>query len=159
MIVKGPYLFRGYLDEALNAAAFDEDGFFRTGDLGFIDEDGYVTLTGRLKDLIIRKGENISPLEVESVLTLHPKVAEAAVVGVPDQERGEMAVAFVVPCDLSDPLTFGEMASHLRTAGLAQYKVPERLETVENLPKNTMNKVMKSELAQMAAARLAPASD
>src|SRR5699024_7814868 len=141
-----PYLFRGYLDEDLNSGAFDEDGFFRTGDLGFIDEDGYVTLTGLLKDLIIRKGENISPLEVESLLTLHPKIAETAVVGVPDQERGELAVAFLVPHDLTDPLSFDEMMSHLLVSGLAQYKVPERLRTVLNLPKNTMNKVIKSEL-------------
>ena len=150
IIVKGPYLFAGYVDADLNDAAFDADGFFKTGDLGFVDEDGYVKLTGRLKDLIIRKGENISPMEIEGLLTRHERIAEAAVVGVPDDERGEMAVAFVVLREGASSLTFEEMNQHLHDSGLARYKQPERLEIVDALPKNAMNKVVKAELARRA---------
>lgn len=150
IIVKGPYLFRGYVDAELNETAFDADGFFRTGDLGFVDADGYVKLTGRLKDLIIRKGENISPMEIEGLLTRHERIAEAAVVGVPDDERGEMAVAFVVLREGASGLTFEEMSQHLHESGLARYKRPERLEIVDALPKNAMNKVVKAELARWA---------
>ena len=93
---KAPQMMRGYLDAALDEAAFDEDGWFRTGDLGVIDEDGYVRITGRLKDVIIRKGENVSAQEVEDLLYEHEQVADVAVIGLPDDERGEMVCAVVV---------------------------------------------------------------
>jgi cyclohexanecarboxylate-CoA ligase len=94
--LRGPMLFKGYTDPALNEAeAFDEDGRFRTGDLGHVRPDGHVTLTGRVKDIIIRKGENISAKEVEDVLYAHPKVGDVAVIGLPDRERGERVCAVV----------------------------------------------------------------
>jgi cyclohexanecarboxylate-CoA ligase len=144
--VKGPQVLRGYLDPALDAEAFDEEGWFRTGDLGTVDADGNVTITGRLKDVIIRKGENISAKEVEDLLFPHPKVADVAVVGLPDEERGEMACAIVVTAPGSDPLTFDEMRDHLLGAGLITRKLPERLELVDALPRNPAGKIVKFEL-------------
>lgn len=144
--VKGAQVTKGYLDPALNAAAFDEDGWFRTGDLGTADADGNITITGRLKDVIIRKGENISAKEVEDLLFTHPKVAEVSVVGMPDSERGEMAVAVVVAAKPDDPPTFDDMAEHLRSAGLITRKWPERLEVVGALPRNPAGKVLKYEI-------------
>ena len=82
--MKGPQVMRGYLDSTLDADAFDEEGFFRTGDLGVLDEEGYVVVTGRLKDVIIRHGENISAKEVEDLVYQHTSVADVAVVGIPD---------------------------------------------------------------------------
>ena len=89
---KAPQLMVGYLDAALDAEAFDDDGYFRTGDLGRLDERGMLVITGRLKDVIIRKGENVSAKEVEDHLYTHPKVADVAVIGLPDAERGEHGV-------------------------------------------------------------------
>ena len=91
--VRAPQVCRGYLDASLDAAAFDEHGYFRTGDLGCIDAEGYVVITGRLKDVIIRKGENIPAKEVEDLLYTHPKVAEVAVIGLPDAKTGERCCA------------------------------------------------------------------
>ena len=93
---KGPNLMLGYVDASLDAEAFDEDGYFRSGDLGNLDADGYIAITGRLKDVIIRKGENISAKEVEDLLFTSPQVADAAVIGLPDPRSGERACAVVV---------------------------------------------------------------
>jgi acyl-CoA synthetase (AMP-forming)/AMP-acid ligase II len=144
--VRGPHLCRGYVDAALDAEAFDAEGFFRTGDLGRLDADGYLVVTGRLKDVIIRKGENLSAKEIEDHLAAHPKVRDAAVVGLPDAERGERACAVVVSADPADPLDFGEMAAFLRGRGLAVQKLPEQLELVPELPRNASGKVLKREL-------------
>ena len=94
---KAPQLMLGYLDESLHADAFDEDGYFRTGDLGVLDAEGNLKITGRLKDIIIRNGENISAKEVEDLLYTHPKVADVAVIGLPDPKTGERACAIVAP--------------------------------------------------------------
>lgn len=146
--VKAPQLFGGYLDAGLDADAFDDDGFFRTGDLGHRDADGYLTITGRGKDVIIRKGENISAKEVEDLLSTHPKVADVAVIGLPDPDTGERACAVVAGHDADDPLTFTEMATHLRDRGLMIQKVPEQLELVAELPRNASGKILKHELRQ-----------
>jgi non-ribosomal peptide synthetase component E (peptide arylation enzyme) len=143
---KGPQVTLGYLDRALDAAAFDEDGWFRTGDLGTLDADGNLTITGRLKDVIIRKGENISAKEVEDLLFTHPKVADVAVVGLPDPASGERACAVVVPAEGQEPLSFAEMTDHLLGAGLITRKLPEQLELVEALPRNPSGKILKFEL-------------
>jgi acyl-CoA synthetase (AMP-forming)/AMP-acid ligase II len=143
---KGPQVTLGYLDRALDVAAFDEDGWFRTGDLGTLDADGNLTITGRLKDVIIRKGENISAKEVEDLLFTHPKVADAAVVGLPDPASGERACAVVVPAEGQEPLSFPEMTEHLLGAGLITRKLPEQLELVEALPRNPSGKILKFEL-------------
>ncbi len=144
--VRAPQQCLGYWDASLDAQAFDEDGFFRTGDLGHLDADGFLTITGRLKDVIIRKGENISAKEVEDLLHQHPKVAEAAVVGLPHAASGERACAVVVCVEASEPLAFDEMAAFLRERELMVQKIPEQLELVGELPRNPTGKVLKHEL-------------
>ncbi len=142
----GPQVTLGYLDAALDADAFDADGWFRTGDLGRLDEGGNLTITGRLKDVIIRKGENIPAKEVEDLLFTHPKVADVAVIGLGDAERGERACAVVVPAAGQEPLGFEEMTAHLLDAGLITRKLPEQLEMVDALPRNPSGKILKFEL-------------
>ena len=150
--LKGPMVFDGYTDAAATGEAFDDDGWFRTGDLGHIRPDGHVVLTGRLKDVIIRKGENISAKEIEDVLYAHPKVGDVAVIGLPDRERGERVCAVVerVPgTDPSDDLTFDEMVAALTEAQLMRQKIPEQLEVVDALPRNeTLRKVLKYKLRE-----------
>ena len=150
--LRGPVVMLGYTDPAANEAAFDEDGWFRTGDLGVLRADGHVRLTGRLKDVIIRKGENISARELEELLFAHPKVGDVAVIGIPDAERGELVCAVIeAPAD-GDALTFDEMVAYLGDAGLMRQKIPERLEIVDKLPRNeTLNKVLKYKLREMFA--------
>jgi acyl-CoA synthetase (AMP-forming)/AMP-acid ligase II len=142
----GPMLFKGYTDDSLNAAAFDDEGRFRTGDLGVLREDGHITLTGRLKDVIIRKGENVSAKEVEDVLYTHPKVGDVAVIGLPDRERGERVCAVVETAPGQEPLSFAEMVDWCREAGLMVQKVPEQLEVRDALPRNATLKVLKYQL-------------
>ena len=127
----------------VDAEAFDTDGFFRTGNLGRIDADGFVRITGRLKDIIIRNAENLSAQEIENVLVEHPAVADVAVIGLPDQRTGERACAVVVLASGHDSLTIPELAEHCRAKGLAQQKIPEQLEIVTALPRNPMGKVLK----------------
>jgi acyl-CoA synthetase (AMP-forming)/AMP-acid ligase II len=143
---KGRQMFRGYVDPSLDAAAFDEEGWFRTGDLGKVNAHGNVVITGRLKDVIIRKGENISAKEVEDLLFTHPKIADAAVIGVPDPKLGERCVAVIAPADPADPPTLPELFDFCKEAGLMVQKIPEQLEIVEALPRNPSGKVLKHEL-------------
>jgi acyl-CoA synthetase (AMP-forming)/AMP-acid ligase II len=149
--VRGPQLCRGYLDPGLDAEGFDAAGFFRTGDLGFVDADGYVVITGRTKDVIIRKGENISAKEVEDLLYPHPKVADVAVIGLPDPEVGERCCAVVACRDPADPLRFDEMVAYLTGQGLMRQKLPERLELVDAVPRNPTGKILKHELRRRFA--------
>ena len=154
--VRAQQLCLGYLDASLDADGFTteprspgdptpERRWFRTGDLGVIDAHGYVTITGRLKDIIIRKGENISAKEVEDVLFSHPKVADVAVIGLPDAASGERACAVVV-CAEGETLSFLEMIEHVKAADLAPQKYPEQLELVDVLPRNPSGKVLKRDL-------------
>ena len=143
--VKGGQVCMGYLDASLDAEAFDEDGWFRTGDLGIIDADGYISITGRLKDIIIRKGENISAKEIEDLLFAHPAVADVAVIGLPDTASGERACAVVVTKPGAS-LTFDEMVAYLKDAKLSVHKIPEQLEFVDSLPRNPSGKVLKKDL-------------
>ena len=138
---KGPQIFKGYLDSSLDADAFDENGYFRTGDLGSLDEGGWLTITGRLKDIIIRKGENISAKEIEDLLFKHPKVNDVAVIGLPDADSGERACAVVV-----GDLEFNEMVGYLKEEGLITRKLPEQLEHVDALPRNATGKILKFQL-------------
>lgn len=144
--VTGPMVFRGYTDAALDRDAFDDAGRFRTGDLGFLREDGHLVLCGRLKDTIIRKGENISAQEVEEVLCAHPRVAAAAVIGLPDAERGERVCAIVEREPDQAPLGFDEMVAHCREAGLMAQKIPEQLEWRDALPRSATMKIQKNAL-------------
>ena len=144
--VKAPQQCLGYLDASLDADAFDGEGFFRTGDLGALDAEGFLTITGRLKDVIIRKGENISAKELEDLLYSHPGVEDVAVIGLPDAETGERACAVVVPADPSGPVALPELSAFLKDGGLMVQKLPERLELVSELPRNPTGKVLKHEL-------------
>jgi cyclohexanecarboxylate-CoA ligase len=144
--VRGPMLCRGYTDAALTAEGFDADGFFRTGDLGRLREDGHVVLTGRKKDLIIRKGENVSPRELEDLLATHPSVAAAAVIGLPDAVRGERVCAVVELRPGAAPLALADVVAFCRKAGLMAQKIPEQLELMDALPRNATLKILKHEL-------------
>jgi acyl-CoA synthetase (AMP-forming)/AMP-acid ligase II len=151
--VRGPMVMRGYTDPALTAEAFDEDGFFRTGDLGKLRADGHVTLTGRLKDVIIRKGENVSAKEIEDLLYTHPKVEEVAVVGLPDPERGERVCAVVQVVEGVEPLTLEEMVAFCKDAHLMTQKIPEQLELRAEMPRATIGKIVKTKLREEYAAK------
>jgi acyl-CoA synthetase (AMP-forming)/AMP-acid ligase II len=143
--LKGPQCFQGYVDTALDAAAFDEDGWFRTGDLGSVDEHGRVRILGRIKEIIIRNAENVSALEVEEALIRHPAVADVAVVGIPDPRTGERVCAVVVPVP-GHTVTLAVLAEHCVAEGLARYKCPEQVELVDELPRNAMGKLLKNSL-------------
>jgi cyclohexanecarboxylate-CoA ligase len=149
---KGPQLFRGYLDASLDADAFDDEGFFRTGDLGKLDAEGYITITGRLKDVIIRKGENISAKEIEDLLFKHPAIADVAVIGLPDEASGERACAIVVPADKEAPPNLEDVFDFCTKSGLMTQKIPEQLEIVDVLPRNATGKVLKHELRKQYTA-------
>jgi cyclohexanecarboxylate-CoA ligase len=146
--LKGACRTVGYVDPALNDSLFTADDWLRGGDLGHLRADGYLVITGRQKDVIIRKGENISAREVEELLLAHPLVGDAAVIGLPDPERGELVCAVIESVPDSPALEFAAMVSYLRETGLTLQKVPERLEIVEALPRNAFSKVLKAELRQ-----------
>ena len=145
ILTRGPELFTGYTDPALNAAAFLPGGWFRTGDVGRTDADGYLTVTDRLKDIIIRGGENISAKEVEDLLVTHPAVADVAVIPVPDPTLGERVCAVVVACP---GFTFDveQAREHLAAAGAARQKTPEVVVLADELPRTPSGKVRKDVL-------------
>jgi cyclohexanecarboxylate-CoA ligase len=142
---RGPECCVGYADAALNADAFTADGWFRTGDLGTVDAAGYLRITGRLKEIVIRKGEKFSLGEIEAAVARHPAVAEAAVVALPDARRGERACAVVI-LRPGGVLTLADLAAFLQSAGLARQKVPEQLEIVAALPRTDSGKVHRAAL-------------
>lgn len=149
IVLRAPQMFLGYLDPADDQGCFTPDGSFRMGDLGRLVDEQFIEITGRQKDIIIRKGENISPLEIENALMRHPSVRMASVVGVPDEARGEMVVAFVVPHD-GAAFDFAAMQAHLGMLDMARQKYPERLEVVQSLPMNAVGKVKKIALRARA---------
>lgn len=146
--MRGPNVMRGYfkLPEE-TAKAFDQEGFFRTGDIGRLDDDGHLYITGRLKEMLIVGGENVFPREIEEVLNQHPSVKESGVVGKPDPMRGEQPVAFV---ELKEGQSLDEK-SLLKWCRehLAGYKVPDEIRCVDALPRNATGKVMRRELKKM----------
>lgn len=150
--VRGPELFWGYLDPELNEASFTADGYFRTGDLASFDDRGFVTIRGRLKDIIIRKGEKISAREIEDMLYQHPDVADVAVVAVPDPDLGERACAVVVPAPGASP-ALSDLCAYLRTFNVATQKLPEDLAVLPELPRNAAGKVQKFLIREQLAAR------
>ena len=142
VVSRGPDQFLGYMDPAMDAEAFDDDGWFHTGDIGRFDDDGYLVITDRKKDIIIRGGENISAREVEEVLATHPKVQESAVTPVADAKYGERVCAFVITREGQD-LTLDEVLAHFKTQGIAKQKTPERLELVTEFPRTLSGKIQK----------------
>ena len=148
ILTRGPDRFAGYTDPALTAAAIDEEGWFRTGDVGVIDADGYLTITDRVKDIIIRGGENVSAAEVEQLLAHMEGVAEVAVVAAPDERLGEHGCAFFRMQPGHEAPDLEAVRAHLAAAGLAKQKWPEELRVVDDLPRTASGKVQKFVLRQ-----------
>lgn len=143
--VRGPQMLKGYLHAEDDRDAFDADGYFRTGDLGHLTEDGHLVVTGRAKDIIIRNGENISPKEIEDILIGHPGIAEVAVVGIPDARTGERACAVIIPGAEGAP-GVDDLRDLLDAHGLARFKAPEQVVSWDALPKNDAGKVLKHQI-------------
>lgn len=137
------------------AELFTPDGYSRSGDLGYMDEDGYVRVSGRTKDIVIRGGMNISVRHLEDLLSAHPAVRGVAAVGMPDERLGETVCCFLVPTPGHEPLTLVQIKDYLLGEGLAIQKVPERLEIVESLPTTATGKIQKHLLRKEIAARIA----
>lgn len=149
---RGPDLCLGYTDPALTADAFDDDGWYRSGDLGVLDPDGFLTITDRVKDVIIRGGENISAAELEEVVVTMPAVAEVAVVAAPDARLGEHACAVVRLVPGADGITLADVTAALERTGIARQKWPEELRVVDDFPRTASGKVRKVDLrAQLRA--------
>jgi cyclohexanecarboxylate-CoA ligase len=155
LLVTGPELFLGYQRPGDDAGAFTPDGWFRTGDLAACDADGYLTIRGRSKDIVLRGGENISVTEVEDLLFDHPRISEVAIVAMPDPVMVERACAFVVPAQGGMPPTLEDLASYLDERGAARQKIPERLELVSELPTTQSGKVQKFRLREIIRETLA----
>lgn len=146
IVIRSRTLFKEYWKQPeATAAVFTSDGFFRTGDLGYRDQDGFFFITDRKKDIIITRGFNISPREVEEVLMQHPKVEEAALVVVKDERHGETITAFVIPRGESDTLSEDELRRHAEL-NLAEYKRPKAYRFAESLPKSATGKILRAEL-------------
>lgn len=147
--LRGEAVCKGYLAAT---DPFDKDGFLITGDVGHLRPSGHLVLTGRLKDIIIRKGENISAKEIEDLLARHPGVGDAAVIGLPDEARGERVCAVLEQPSGATPLTLSEVTAYLRGEGLSVHKLPEQLEVLDALPRNeTLRKVLKYQLRERFA--------
>ena len=146
--VSGPCVMRGYWnDPAMTAAAFDDEGWLVSGDLGYLDPEGNLVLVGRLGDMYIRGGYNVYPLEVENVLAEHPGVATAAVIGVAAPVIGEIGRAFIVPANPANPPTLAELRTWVADR-LADYKRPDELVLEESLPLTATGKVDKVSLRE-----------
>jgi HIP---CoA ligase len=145
ILIRGYNVMRGYFeDPEATAEAIDADGWLHTGDVGSLTADGNLRITDRIKDMYVSGGFNAYPAEIERVLADHPAVAEAAVIGVPDERLGEVGKAFVVPADgagvdVQELLAFAK-------AHLANYKVPKYVEVLEAFPRSSLGKVLKREL-------------
>jgi acyl-CoA synthetase (AMP-forming)/AMP-acid ligase II len=147
--VRGYNVTPGYLDDpAATAEAIDAAGWLRTGDIGSLDGNGYLSINGRMKEMLIVGGFNVYPAEVENIMLQHPAVAEVAVIGVPDARMGEVGMAFVVGSAGSDQ-DAGAIIAWLRER-IANFKVPRTIRFVESLPRNALGKVIKHELAALA---------
>lgn len=150
--VRGPQMLVGYVHREDEENAFDAAGFYRTGDQGALTDAGYLVVTGRIKDLIIRNGENIAPKEIEDLLLGHPDIKDIAIVGIPDPRTGEKACAVIVPSGDRQPQG-ADLAAFLSAQGVAKFKYPERIEIREALPKNDAGKVLKHVLRDQLISR------
>ena len=141
---RGPNVFMGYFDEPeLTARALDEEGWYYSGDLCRMDEAGYIKITGRKKDIIVRGGENISSREVEDILLQHPKIHDACVVAMPDERLGERSCAYVVLKAPHPSLSLEEVVAFFSRKRVAKYKYPEHIVVIEKLPRTTSGKIQK----------------
>jgi long-chain acyl-CoA synthetase len=150
--IKGPNVMKGYYNlPELTASVFDEHGYFRTGDMGRMDAEGFLSLTGRIKEMLIISGENVFPREIEEVVNHHPLVKDSAVVGLQDPSRGEVPVCFV---ELKEGAAWDEHAvrAFVREK-LPPYKVPREFRVLEALPRNPTGKIMRRALVERLAAK------
>ncbi len=146
---RGPNVFIGYLAEPeLTKASLDEEGWYYSGDLCVMDNNGYIRVTGRKKDIIIRGGENISSVEVENILLQHPKVKEAGVVGLPDQRLGEKICAYIVLENPKEELCLEDIKAFFSQREVSKYKYPEHIEIIDKLPRTESGKIKKYVLRQ-----------
>jgi len=155
--VKGPQIMKGYYKKPEETAAVLKHGWFLTGDMGVFDEDGYLTVVDRKKDMIIAGGYNIYPLELDDVLFDHPKILEACCIGVPDSYRGETVKAFIV-VKAGESLSEAEVISYCKE-NLAPYKVPKMVEFMDELPKSAVGKILRRKLKEMELEKLGPPQD
>jgi acyl-CoA synthetase (AMP-forming)/AMP-acid ligase II len=153
--MRGPQLCLGYFERPdLNEEAFLPDGWFRTGDAGTIDAEGFLKITGRRKELIIRGGANISPGEIEARLVGDPRISQLAVVDMPDERLGERVCACVVPHPGGEDLTLADIVDIARQQGLAKHKWPERLEIMDSLPASPAGKLQRPALREYVRKRI-----
>ncbi|MDQ6697536.1 MAG: AMP-binding protein, partial [Actinomycetota bacterium] len=152
LVVRGFNVMTGYFEEPEQTAeVIDPDGWLHTGDIGVMDDRGYVRITDRKKDMFIVGGFNAYPAEIENLLSRHPGIAQVAVIGVPDERMGEVGMAFVVPATGVEQVTEQDLITWARDA-MANYKVPRRVRFVDALPLNASGKVLKYELRDSAPA-------
>ncbi len=152
LLLRGPTVTSGYFaDPEATRAAFDDDGFFHTGDMARIDDDGYFYIVDRLKDMFVSGGENVYPAEIEAVLYEHSEVTMAAVVGVPDARWGEVGIAFVVGAADPEAGLSDRLLEYLGTR-LARYKIPRTIHVVDSLPTSGAGKILKTELRKQVKA-------
>lgn len=142
---RGPQMLVGYHHTSDEANAFDADGFYRSGDEGRWVDDRFMVVSGRIKDIIIRNGENIAPKEIEDLLIELPTISEIAIVGIPDARTGEKACAVIVPVGDAQP-TVADLSAHLQARGVARFKYPEAVAIWDALPKNDAGKVLKHKM-------------
>jgi non-ribosomal peptide synthetase component E (peptide arylation enzyme) len=155
ILVRGPQMLVGYVHAQDEATVFDDEGYYRTGDLGRLVDGEYLVVSGRSKDIIIRHGENIAPKEVEDLLLDHPWIAEIAIVGVPDPRTGERACAVIVPVAGGAGPDVPALSAFLAARGVAAFKFPEEVVLCKELPKNDAGKVLKHRIrAELAERRL-----
>jgi long-chain acyl-CoA synthetase len=146
---RGPQVMMGYYKKSAETAEVIKDGWLKTGDVGFVDEDGYVTIVDRTKDIIIASGFNIYPREVDELLMTNPKVLEVCTVGIPDAYRGENVKVFIVTKP-GETMTQEEVQAFCKER-LAAYKVPKIVQFIGALPKNTVGKILRSKLRELDA--------
>jgi len=151
LVATGPELFLGYVDPVVTRTALTEDGFFRTGDLGILDAQGNLRITGRAKDIIVRGGENLSAREIEEALRRSPKIHEVSVVAVPDAVMGQRACAFVIP-EEGEEVDLVTLRDAVKDAGLAMQKIPEHIRIVAEFPRTAAGKIQKERLREQFAA-------
>ncbi len=152
ILLKGPQLTQGYYKKPEETAKAIREGWFYTGDIGYMDDQGYLYIVDRKKDMIIASGFNVYPRDIDEILFEHPKIKEACAVGIPDPYRGETIKAFVVPRE-GETLTAEEVIAFCREK-LAAYKVPKQVEFMEDLPKSTIGKVLRRKLREMETERI-----